>query len=246
MDFFSLLSVPNILTLINLFSGCMAVVFIFNYHIELVPYCVAVSLVADFFDGFAARYFKSASDIGKQLDSLADVVSFGLVPGLVLFQLLFQKYSSDSEFYSTAKIYLYSSPAFLVTLFAALRLGKFNVDTRQSDSFLGLATPAATIFIIGALLMFLNNSFGLAPIIFDKIVLYAITLTISALMVSEIPMFAFKFKSFGWKGNEITYLFIILSVVLLATLKFAAISLIVILYVLVSIVKQALESGKAK
>jgi len=246
MDFFSLLSIPNILTLINLFSGCMAVVFIFNFHIELVPYCVAVSLVADFFDGFAARYFKSASDIGKQLDSLADVISFGLVPGLVLFQLLFLRFSSDSEFYSVPKIYLYSSPAFLVTLFAALRLGKFNVDTRQSDSFLGLATPAATIFVVGILLMFLNNSFGLAAIIFDKITLYAITLTISALMVSEIPMFAFKFKSFGWKGNEITYLFIILSVVLLATLKFAAISLIIILYILVSIVKQALESGKAK
>jgi CDP-diacylglycerol--serine O-phosphatidyltransferase len=241
MDFFSLLSIPNILTLINLFSGCMAVVFIFNFHIELVPYCVAVSLVADFFDGFAARFFKSSSDIGKQLDSLADVVSFGLVPGLVLFQLLFQKYSSDNEFYSSAKIYLYSSPAFLVTLFAALRLGKFNVDTRQTESFLGLATPAATIFIIGVLLMFLNNSFGLAPYIFNYIVLYAIILTTSALMVSEIPMFAFKFKSFGFKGNEIIYLFIILSVVLLATLKFAAISLLVILYVLVSIVKQAFE-----
>jgi CDP-diacylglycerol---serine O-phosphatidyltransferase len=246
MDFFSLLSIPNILTLINLFAGCMAVVFIFNFHIELVPYCVAVSLVADFFDGFAARFFKSATDIGKQLDSLADVISFGLVPGLVLFQLLFQNYSSGGEFYSTAKIYLYSSPAFLVTLFAALRLGKFNVDTRQTDSFLGLATPAATIFIIGVLLVFLNNTFGLGPIIFDKIVLYAITLTISALMVSEIPMFAFKFKSFGWKGNEIIYLFIILSVVLLATLKFAAISLIVILYVLVSIIKQAVENPKAK
>ena len=246
MDIISLLSIPNILTLINLFSGCMAVVFIFNFHVELVPYCVAVSLLADFLDGFAARFFKSSTEVGKQLDSLADVVSFGLVPGLVLFQLLFQKYSSDNEFYSTAKIYLYSSPAFLVTLFAALRLGKFNVDTRQTNGFLGLATPAATIFIIGVLLVFTHNTFGLAPVIFDKVVLYVIILTTSALMVSEIPMFAFKFKSFGWKGNEIVYLFIILSVVLLATLKFAAISLIVILYILVSIIKQAIEHPKAK
>ena len=246
MDIISLLSIPNILTLINLFSGCMAVVFIFNFHVELVPYCVAISLVADFFDGFAARFFKSSSDIGKQLDSLADVVSFGLVPGLVLFNLLFQKYSSDTEFYSTAKIYLYSSPAFLVTLFAALRLGKFNVDTRQTNGFLGLATPAATIFIIGLLLVFEHNSFGLSAIIFDKVVLYAVILTISGLMVSEIHMFAFKFKSFAWKGNEIVYLFIILSAVLLATLKFAAIPLIIILYILVSIVKQAIEQPKAK
>lgn len=246
MDIISLLSIPNILTLINLFSGCVAVVLIFNFHVELVPYCVAVSLVADFLDGFAARFFKNASDVGKQLDSLADVVSFGLVPGLVLFQLLFQKYSSGAEFYSTSKIYLYSSPAFLVTLFAALRLAKFNVDSRQTDGFLGLATPAATIFIIGLLLVFTNNSFGLAPVIFDKVVLYAVILIISGLMVSEIPMFAFKFKSFGWKGNQIVYLFIILSVVLLATLKFAAIPLIIILYILVSVIKQAIEQPKAK
>jgi len=246
MDMISLLSIPNILTLINLFSGCVAVVLIFNFHVELVPYCVAVSLIADFLDGFSARFFKSASDIGKQLDSLADVVSFGLVPGLILFQLLFQKYSSDNEFYNTSKIYLYSSPAFLVTLFAALRLAKFNVDTRQTNGFLGLATPAATIFIIGLLLIFEHNSFGLAPIIFNKMVLYIVTLVVSALMVSELPMFAFKFKSFGWKDNQVVYLFIILSVVLLATLKFAAVSLIIILYVLASIIKQAFEQPETK
>jgi len=246
MDILSLLSVPNILTLINLFSGCMAVVFIFSFHIELMPYCVAVSLAADFFDGFAARFFKSATDVGKQLDSLADVVSFGLVPGLVLFQMLFQSYSTGSEFYSNPKIYLYSSPAFLVTLFSALRLAKFNVDTRQTEGFLGLATPAATIFIIGMLLVLNNNSFGLGHLVFDKVVVYAVILVISALMVSDIPMFAFKFKSFGWKGNEIVYLFIILSLILMATLKFAAISLIVILYILVSIVKQAIEQPGGK
>jgi CDP-diacylglycerol--serine O-phosphatidyltransferase len=244
MDLLSLLSIPNILTLINLFAGCMAVVFIFNFHIELVPYCVAISLVADFFDGFAARLFKTSSDIGKQLDSLADVVSFGLVPGLVLFQMLFQNYSTGSEFYSTAKIYLYSSPAFLVPLFAALRLAKFNVDTRQTNGFLGLATPAATAFIIGMLLVFNNNTYNLGPIIFDKVVIYAVIVIISGLMVSEIPMFALKFKTFGWKGNEIVYLFIILSAILLATLKFAAVSLIVILYILVSIVKQVIEKAK--
>ena len=241
MDFFSLLSIPNILTLINLFAGCVAVVFIFNFHIELVPYCIAVSLVADFLDGFAARLFKTSSDIGKQLDSLADVVSFGLVPGLVLFQMLFQNYSTGSEFYSTAKVYLYSSPAFLIPLFAALRLAKFNVDSRQTNGFLGLATPAATIFIIGLLLILNNNSFGLGYLVFNKMVIYGVILSISALMVSEIPMFAFKFKSFGLKENGIVYLFIILSAVLLVTLKFAAVSLIIVLYIVVSIIKQAFD-----
>jgi CDP-diacylglycerol--serine O-phosphatidyltransferase len=241
MNVLSLFSLPNILTLINLFSGCVAVVFVFNYQVELVPYCVLVSLVADFLDGFAARFTKSQTDIGKQLDSLADVVSFGLVPGMVMFNLLFQKYESGQEVYSVTKMYLYSSPAFLIPLFAALRLAKFNIDTRQTDGFLGLATPAATIFVMGYLLVFLNNSFGLSPYIFDRKILYSIIVIISGLMVSEIPMFAFKFKSFKWKGNEVQFLFIILSVVLLATLKLAAISLIIVLYILVSAITGAIK-----
>src|SRR5688572_2325818 len=124
-DLLRLFSLPNILTLINLFSGSVAVIFLFSYRMDWVPYCVLVSLVADFLDGFAARLIKQTSDIGKELDSLADVVSFGLVPGLILFQLLFQKYESDVKFYSTTQIYLYSAPALLITLFAALRLAKF-------------------------------------------------------------------------------------------------------------------------
>jgi len=231
-----LINLPNILTLINLLSGCMAVVFAFNYQIELVPYCVLISLVADFLDGFAARLVKNPTDIGKQLDSLADVVSFGLVPGAILFQLLSQSYESSNAASSTVMLYLFSAPAFLITLFAALRLAKFNVDTRQTDSFLGLATPAATVFVVGFLLLIHNNFFGLSTALLNSWVIYAIVIVISGLMVSEIPMFAFKFKSFAWKGNEIIYLFIILSAVLLATLKFAAISLIIILYVVVSII----------
>ncbi|MDB5283798.1 MAG: CDP-diacylglycerol--serine O-phosphatidyltransferase [Bacteroidota bacterium] len=231
-----LINLANILTLINLLSGCMAIVFMFNYRMDLVPYLTVVSLIADFFDGFAARFTKNPTDIGKQLDSLADVVSFGLVPGAIMFQLLFQKYESDPVFYSTTKMYLLSAPAFLITLFAALRLAKFNVDTRQSDSFLGLATPAATIFVVGFLLVFMHNSFGLSELIFQRKILYVIVVLLSALMVSEIPMFAFKFKSFAWQTNQTVYLFIILSVILLATLKFAAIPLLIILYITVSII----------
>ena len=231
-----LFNLANILTLINLFSGCMAVVFLFNYQIELVPYCVLVSLVADFLDGFAARLTKNPTDIGLQLDSLADVVSFGLVPGAIIFQLLFQKYESSDNLISTNRMYLYSAPAFILTLFAALRLAKFNVDERQTDGFIGLATPASTMFVVGLLLMFLHNSFGLTQFIFTGKVLYGTVALLSVLMIAEIPMFGFKFKNYGWKGNEVKYLFIILSVVLLGALKFAAISLIIILYVIISIV----------
>ena len=234
----NLFNLANILTLINLFSGCIAVVFLFNYQIELVPYCVLVSLVADFFDGFAARLTKSSSDIGLQLDSLADVVSFGLVPGAILFHLLFLKYESSDAMLSVNRIYLYSAPAFILTLFSALRLAKFNVDERQTDGFIGLATPAATMFVVGLLLVFSNNSFGLTQFVFTGKVLYGTVALLSALMVAEIPMFGFKFKSFGWKGNEVKYLFIILSIVLIAALKFAAISLIIILYIIVSIIQK--------
>lgn len=233
-----LFNLANILTLINLFSGCMAVMFLFNYQMEWVPYCVLVSLVADFLDGFAARASKNPTDIGLQLDSLADVVSFGLVPGAIIFQLLFQKYESSDNLISTNRMYLFSAPAFIITLFAALRLAKFNVDTRQKEGFIGLATPAATMFVVGLLLMFLNNSFGLAQFIFTDKVLYGTVALLSVLMIAEIPMFGFKFKNYGWKGNEIKYLFIILSVVLIAALKFAAVSLIIILYVIISIIQK--------
>jgi CDP-diacylglycerol--serine O-phosphatidyltransferase len=241
MGVLSLFNLANILTLINLFSGCMAVVFLFNYQMELVPYCVLISLVADFFDGFAARFTKNPTDLGKQLDSLADVVSFGFVPGAILFHLLFLKYESSETMLSTYRMYAYSAPAFIVTLFAALRLGKFNIDTRQSEGFIGLATPAATMFVVGLLLMFLNNTFGLTRFIFSGKVLYGTALLLSVLMIAEIPMFGFKFKSFGWKGNEIRYLFIILSLVLIATLKLAAISVIIILYIIVSIAQKFLK-----
>jgi CDP-diacylglycerol--serine O-phosphatidyltransferase len=216
----------------------MAVVFIFNYQIELVPYCVLISLVADFLDGFAARLTKSASNIGLQLDSLADVVSFGVVPGAIIFQLLFQKYETSDAMLSTNRMFIYSAPAFIITLFAALRLAKFNVDTRQTDGFIGLATPAATMFVVGLLLIFLNNSYGLAPVIFTGKVLYGTVALLAVLMIAEIPMFSFKFKNYGFAHNKVRYLFIILSVVLLATLKFAAISLIIILYIIVSVIQK--------
>ncbi len=234
-NIFQLFSLPNILTLINLFSGCLAIVFLFNYQMEWVPYCVLFSLVADFLDGLAARFTKGSTEIGMQLDSLADVVSFGVVPGAIIFQLLFQKFESAEFPYSFTRIYLYSAPAFIMTLFAALRLAKFNLDKRQTDSFHGLATPAATIFVVGILLLALDNSYGMSAFVFSGKVLYGTVALLSVLMLTDIPMLAFKFKSFKWKGNEARYVFIFLSAILLATLKFAAVCLIIVLYTVFSI-----------
>jgi len=234
-----LFNIPNLLTLINLFSGCMAIVFAFSYRLDWIPFCVAISLIADFFDGMAARVLKTPLGIGKEFDSLADVVSFGLLPAAIIFQLLFQYWESRNmgEINNLAL----SSPAFFIALFAALRLAKFNVDERQTSGFVGLATPAATIFVIGVLLVFLHNSFELSAVIFKPLTLYGIVAGLCYLMIAEVPMFSFKLKSFSWKGNEIQFIFLLLVAVLVVTLKFAAVPLSVMLYVLLSLIQTLIK-----
>ena len=241
-----LFNLANILTLINLFAGCAALVLIFSpsYQVgtlseglQYVPYFTLVSLIADYFDGMAARLTKSAaSGIGKELDSLADVVSFGVVPAAVLYTLLTFYFKSASIRENDLLIMAYSSPAFLVALFSALRLAKFNLDSRQSEGFIGLATPANTIFIMGLLLVFLRNDYNLSHIILNPLLLFGLVGFLSYLLIAEIPMFSFKFKNFGWSGNEVRYMFIIASIGLLLGFKFAGISLAVVLYILASLV----------
>ena len=235
-----LFNIPNLLTLVNLFSGCLAVVFLFSYHADYVIWCMLISLVADFFDGMAARAFKSASDIGKELDSLADIVSFGVVPGAVFFYFLFNtakvNYTAESELQMT----LYAGLGFVFTLFAALRLAKFNTDTRQSVDFIGLATPAATIYVVGLLQIYLSNSFELSGFIAQPLVIVLNIAFLSFMMIAELPMFSFKFKSFAWKSNEIQFIFLAVSVAMLIFLKFVALPLIILIYIALSITKKYL------
>jgi CDP-diacylglycerol--serine O-phosphatidyltransferase len=141
---------------------------------------------------------------------------------------------------SDLQIMAYSSPAFLIALFSALRLAKFNLDERQTEGFIGLATPANTIFVMGILLMFLRNDFNLSAIFLNPLVLFVLVALLSYLLIAEIPMFSFKFKSYGWAGNEVRFMFIIASVILLAAFKFAGISLSIVLYVISSIVSNML------
>lgn len=250
-----LFNLANILTLLNLFAGCAALVFIFSpsYQVgtlseglQFVPIFTLVSLIADFFDGMASRFTKSAeSGIGKQLDSLADVVSFGVVPAAVLYTLLTFYFRSVSSGEAEWQIMLYSCPAFILALFSALRLAKFNIDERQSDGFIGLATPACTIFIIGLLLVFLRNDYGLTHLLLNPYLLFGLVALLSWLLIAEIAMFSFKFKNFGWASNGLRYMFIIAAVVLLAAFKFAGISLTVVLYVLVSVITMFMKPKKA-
>lgn len=212
---------PNFLTCCNLLCGCLGIVFVLEDRGVPAAWFVWLAGLFDFFDGFAARMLKVSSPIGKELDSLADVVSFGVLPSLVMYQMLGN--SSPSQFLP----YL----AFMIAVFSALRLAIFNVDETQSDSFRGLNTPANTIFITSLPLV----ADRIGQWLYQPAVLAAITVIFSLLLVSPIRFFAFKFKSFGWKGNEIRFTFLILSVLLVIGLNFLAVPLIVILYILLSL-----------
>ncbi len=220
--------IPNLLTLGNLFCGCLAIIEILqNKSIEKACYLMVLALIFDFFDGFLARLLKVSSPIGKELDSLADMVTFGALPAFIL-QFLMITY---------ANMALQSSYfAFLIALFSALRLANFNIDTRQNDSFIGVPTPANAIFIASiAYLVSLNSSDFLEKVVSNPINLIVLTIILSYLLVAELPLFAFKFKHFGLKGNEIRYGFIVLILILVLFFKILAIPVVICLYIFISI-----------
>jgi CDP-diacylglycerol---serine O-phosphatidyltransferase len=298
-----LFTLPNIITLLNLLCGCMAIVFAFNGNLVWAAYLVGIAAVLDFLDGFVARALKQFSPIGKDLDSLADMVTFGVVPGVVMFQMMQfcimgqigMNYANDAMThlyqmnqvapqqsgnlsvssitdFSLLKSLPYS--AFLITLFSALRLAKFNNDTRQSDSFIGVPTPANSILIC-SLPLIAHSYYGIfsgkMPEDFSHIggymamagmgidpasmmpglnsslhymiyFLIAITLLMSFLLISEIPLFALKVKGFGWKENKIRYIFLVIALIMLVFLKFIALPLIIVLYILMSVGNNLLKN----
>lgn len=212
---------PNLLTCCNLLCGCFGIVFVLEGRGMPAAYFVWLAGLFDFFDGFAARMLKVTSPIGKELDSLADVISFGLLPAFVMYKMISD--SSDSSFLP----YI----AFSIAIFSALRLAIFNVDETQTDSFRGLNTPANTIFITSLPLV----SSQVGRWLYDPAVLVVITLIFSLLLVSRLRFFAFKFKNFSWRDNKVRFTFLVLAVLLLVILKFLAIPIIIILYILLSL-----------
>jgi CDP-diacylglycerol--serine O-phosphatidyltransferase len=236
---------PNFITLLNLFFGCCALVFLFQGRYELVPWCTLLSLVADFGDGLVARALRIQSPLGVQLDSLADGVSFGVVQGAVLF-VLFNRgelAGLTTPLSVWPGVLWLSFAGFGVSMFSALRLGKFNLDERQSKQFLGLPTPASTIFVVGLLLVYLHDSFGLGWLVTSAWFLVPVGVLLSALMVSEVPMFSFKFENIHWAGNQIRFIFAAVAVVAVVVLRESAFSFLILLYVLVSVIQFSL-SGK--
>ena len=211
--------IPNLLTCSNLFSGCIGIVYAFNGDLKTVAFFVIISGIFDFFDGFAARLLHVKSDIGKELDSLADVISFGFLPGVIMFQLL--KINSTTDFLPYA--------AFIIPVFSALRLAKFNIDARQTEDFIGLNTPMNTFFII-SLPYLIDDEAWLSNVY----VLLGIILIVSYLLISELKLFSMKINNLKWEPNKYKFIFLIMSFVLLAFLKFAALPIILILYILFS------------
>lgn len=220
--------IPNSITCCNLISGCIATYFAFRHDCEWALAWMVIGAVFDFFDGMTARLLHVSSPIGKELDSLADDITFGLAPSAMLFaELGVVAYPSVLEPLREVLPFV----AFVMAAFSALRLAKFNLDERQSLGFIGLPTPANALFW-GSLMV------GVAPH-FESSPLWAVAMVVgvlvsSYLLVSEISMFALKFKQWGWKGNEVKYLFVLSCIPILALLRISGIAVIIAWYVLLS------------
>ena len=223
--------VPNTITCLNLFCGCLSIVCTFSSMLDIAAYLILAAAVFDFFDGFAARWLKAYSEMGKQLDSLADMVSFGVAPASIMYTLLL--YSTiEHDLYVFG--YLVASTAYLIAVFSALRLAKFNIDTRQSDSFIGLPTPANALFICS--LAFISSDTSHATMLTDNLFfLLAVTIVLSYLLVAELPLFSLKFKSFAWKDNKIRYIFLALSLLILLILHWAGLAAVILVYIILSV-----------
>lgn len=214
--------IPNTITCLNLFSGCIGVLMALKGDYMTTAYCVLASGIFDFFDGMVARLLHVKSNIGKELDSLADMVSFGFLPGAILYMLL-------SEVFIEQPLFAYLG--FVVTVFSALRLAKFNLDERQTTDFIGLNTPMNTFYVLS--LPFIAEKYP--DIILNSFFLLISTALTSFLLVSEIRLFSMKLSSLAWSENKYKFIFVILAVVLFAVLQFVALPIILLSYILLSL-----------
>lgn len=232
--------IPNIITLLNLFSGCLAIVFASQAHFELAFLFVCLGIFLDFFDGFFARMFKVQSELGLQLDSLADMVTSGVTPGFVMFQMLLKTSGEESVINIHSwdnSVMLLPFLGFIITLGACFRLANFNIDTRQTDSFIGLPTPANTLFIMSLPLVIQYGTIeGVSSLLHNPYVLLVITLFSAYIMNAEIPLFSLKIKQFNWSKNALQVFFLAFSLILLIFLRYSGIPLIILGYVLLSVI----------
>ena len=226
--------IPNTITCLNLISGCIATYYAFQGNYELALLFIVIGAVFDFFDGMSARLLHVSSPIGKELDSLADDITFGFAPSAIVFSYLVPLTSHLSP--------LTSYLAFIMAAFSALRLAKFNLDERQALGFIGLPTPANALFW-GSLIVGLGDQIATLP--YAAIIILLGTFVSSYLLVSEIPMFALKFKTWGWKGNEVKYIFLLTCIPLLLFLGVSGLAAIIAWYVILSVIHSHFMTNKS-
>ncbi|WP_454966566.1 CDP-alcohol phosphatidyltransferase family protein [Capnocytophaga leadbetteri] len=222
--------IPNIITLCNLLCGCIAVIYAAGGNVYVAGGWVLLGIFFDFFDGFFARLLKVKSEIGLQLDSLADMVTSGVVPGITMYQML---QMSDIMKSTNAWVVYLPYIGFFITLASAYRLANFNIDTRQTTGFIGLPTPANALFIISLAVI---QSTGTIMLLHGTWVLLVITIISSYLLNANLPLFALKFKDYSFKNNAVKYIFLAISVLLIAILKVIAVPIIILLYILLSLI----------
>ena len=229
--------IPNLITLGNLFCGTIATIYAVQADFVFAGLFVILGILFDFFDGFAARLFQVSGELGKQLDSLADMVTSGVVPGIIMLKLIEVNTINASNSFFDDSILGISLVGLVLTLGACYRLAKFNIDTRQSDSFIGLPTPAMSLFVISLPLIqqYSNIEFAL-NLITNNYFLIAITILLTYLMNAQLPLFSLKFKNYSVKSNLIKYVFLIASLLMIIFLQYISIPLIIIVYVVLSVI----------
>lgn len=242
--------IPNLFTLLNLVFGILAIIFVLQTGESLVQLqdgeaiitfpekiwwgsiCIGLAAVVDFLDGFVARLFKASSELGKQLDSLADAISFGAAPGIIIFQLLRISFAKEENGLDISIVWLL--PALIIPCAAVFRLAKFNLDNRQTFHFIGTPTPAVGLLIASLPLIIFYNDFNVNQYILNKWILYTFILIVSFLMVSEIPMMSLKFKNFTLKTNLSKIVLLVLSLLFILFFHWLAVPIIFLLYILIS------------
>jgi CDP-diacylglycerol--serine O-phosphatidyltransferase len=236
--------IPNTITLLNLLAGLLALIHAFNGNYNEAFSLVCLGIFFDYWDGFFARIWKVQSPIGLQLDSLADMVTSGVVPGLVMYKMLADIQENQSQYNLTEDTYYMGVVpylGFLITLTSCYRLAKFNIDTRQTDSFIGLPTPANALLIMSIPMIQFHSEFEwLVDFLSNPYILVGVTVLSSYLLNAEIPLFSLKVKSFSWEKYKMQVVFLILSLILIVSLEFIAIPIIILLYVILSVVNNTI------
>lgn len=233
--------IPNFITCLNVLSGSLAVLFAIKGELTISVILIIVAAIFDFFDGMAARLLKAYSPLGKELDSLADMISFGLAPGMLM--MVMQEYALfginvRAESFTSLTFWEITciSASLLIPVFSALRLAKFNIDTRQTNSFIGLPTPANALFIATLALITEHGKYEIFDaFLLQPFVLLVITISMSLLMVSEFPMFSLKFKNFSWKDNRVRFIFVTISIALILALNIYGIAASIVSFILISV-----------